>query len=129
MPGALPTPEQQAKIAAALLREPASTQRMAALLQEIIHSADPMRNPFRSTEKLAILRDKIARTTDVGQLLDARMQLVLNLLQTGQNDEALKENEAIMADIRQYVPPDNKNMPRWVEKLMSMSALALLRMG
>ena len=125
MPGSVQTPEQMAKNAAALLKEPESTRKMAALLQQIIRDADPMRNPFRSVEQVALLREKIARTTDFEQLLDLKMQLIQQVLQTGLADEALKENEDIIRQLRQYAPQDTKLLPQ----LLLMSALCHLRMG
>ena len=125
MSGAVQTPEQLARNAALLLKEPESTRRMAALLQQIINDADPMRNPFRSTEQVALLREKIAHTTDFGQLLDLKMQLILQVLQTGLADEALKENEEIIRQLRQYAPQDDRLLPQ----LLTTSALCYLRMG
>ena len=129
MPGSVPTPAQQAKIAAAILREPESTRRMAALLQQINQSANPMDNPFRSTEQVGKLRETIARTTDLGQLLNLRMQLTLQLLQVGLNEDALKENEALLAELRRYVPEDNKDLLRLLAQLLTTNALCHLRMG
>jgi hypothetical protein len=126
MAGSVPTAEQAAKIAAALLKEPASTQRMAALLQQITRDADPMRNPFRSTEQVAKLRTMIAQTTDFGQRMELRMQLIQHLLQTGQADAALKENEEVIEVTKSLGPSqDAKLMPR----LLTTSALCYLRMG
>ena len=129
MPGSVQTPEQLAKIAAALLKEPEGTRRMAALLQQIIRDADPMRNPFRSTDQVAYLRATIAHTTDLGRLLDLKIQLVQQVLQTGLADKALKENEEILRDLSHYVPQDTKNLPQLQAHLMTMSALCYLRMG
>ena len=124
-PGAVPTAEQAAKIAAAMLREPESTRRMAALLQQITRDADPLRNPFRSTEQVALLREKIIRTTDLAQHLELKLQLIQQLLQNGKPDEALKENEELVEQVRQYDPQDTKFLPR----LLTTSALCFLRMG
>jgi hypothetical protein len=129
MPGGVKTPEQTAKIAAALVQEPESTRRMAALLQQIIRDADPMRNPFRSTEQVQLLRAQIASTTDQSQLLDLKLQLITQVLQTGQADEALKENEEMIRQLRQYLPTDTKSLPQLMTQLMTTSALCYLRMG
>ena len=126
MVGSVPTAEQAAKTAAALLKEPASTQRMAAMLQQITRDADPMRNPFRSTEQVSRLRIMIAQTTDFGQRMELRMQLIQHLLQTGQADAALKENEQIIEVTKSLGPSqDAKLMPQ----LLTTSALCYLRMG
>ena len=128
-PGLEQTPEQLAKIEAAILKEPESTRRMAALLQQINQKADPMNNPFRSMEQVAKLREIIARTTDVGQLFNLKMQLVLNLLQIGQNEDALQVNEALLAELRQYASEDNSDLWRLLGQLMTMNAVCHLRMG
>jgi hypothetical protein len=125
MPGAVPTPEQAAKIAAAILKEPEGTRRMAALLQQITRDADPMRNPFRSSDQIPLLRARIAQTTDFGPLMDLRLQLVQALLMSGLPDEALKENQAIIGLVRQYDPQDKKLLPQ----LLTTNALCYLRMG
>ena len=125
MPGSVQTPEQAAKMAAALLNEPESTRRMAALLQQITREADPMRNPFRCTEQVALLRAAIVRATDPEQVLALKTQLVQQLLNTGQADVALRENEEIIRQWRQYAPQDNKFLPQF----LTTSALCYLRMG
>ena len=122
-PGLEQTPEQLAKIEAAILKEPESTRRMAALLQQINQKADPMNNPFRSMEQVAKLREIIARTTDVGQLFNLKMQLVLNLLQIGQNEDALQVNEALLAELRQYASEDNSDLWRLLGQLMTRFAI------
>lgn len=125
MPGVVQTPEQLARIAAIMEKEPESTRRMAALVQQITREADPMRNAYRSTEQVPLLRAVIARTTDPEKVLALKTQLVQQLLNTGQADAALKENEEIIRQWRLYAPKDNKFMPEF----MATSALCYLRMG
>lgn len=125
MPGAVQTPEQAAKFAAALLKVPESNRRMSALIQQITRDADPMRNPYRSTEQVALLRREIARTSNPEQMHNLRLQLVNQLLNTGQADVALKENEAIIREWRLFAPQDNKFLPQF----MAISALCYLRMA
>ena len=124
-PASVQTPEQRARIAAAMLKQPESTRRMAALLQQITRDADPMRNPFRSTDQVASLRALIARTTDQEKLFHYKVDLAQQILQTGQADEALKINEEVVRQWRQYAPQDNKFLPQF----LTTSALCYLRMG
>jgi len=125
-PGTNPDPAQAARRAAALQREPASTQRMAALLQQITRDADPLRNPYRSIEQLPLLRAQIARTTEFGPLMDLRMQLVQHLLQAGQPDEALRENEDLLRVMKQA---GSGQEDKFLPQLLTTSALCYLRMG
>ncbi len=125
-PGAVPTPEQAARSAAAALRQPASTRRMVALLQKITRDADPLRNPFRSAEQAALLRAQEAKITDPMQRFTLRMRLAWQLLSAGDPEGALRENEAIqrMMDAG-HVPPENRREPDWLE----FQAICWLRIG
>ena len=125
IPGAAPTPEQATKIAAAILKESEGTRRMAALFEQITRDADPMRNPFRSSDQIPLLRARIAQTTDFGPLMDLRLQLVQALLLSGLPDEALKENQDVIRLVSQYEPQDKKLLPQ----LLTTNALCYLRMG
>ena len=122
-----PTAEQAARIAAALLKEPEGTRRMAALLQQIIRDADPMRNPYRSTEQVAMLRTTLAGTTDPEKIIMLRMQLVQQLLNGGHPEEALWENETVERLMREHnVPVEDVHI---LPDLLAMRALCYLRMG
>ncbi|HVT73604.1 MAG TPA: CRTAC1 family protein [Lacunisphaera sp.] len=95
-PGAAMTPEQQAQWEATLQREPASTQRMAALLRRIREEADPMRNPNRSTEQVQIIRAVLAQSSlTTSQQLEARTLLAQQLLNSGAYPDALQETGVI----------------------------------
>jgi hypothetical protein len=81
--------------------QPESTRRMAALIAQIYASADPQRNPFRSEEKIQLLRrEEKAAEQDPSRRLNAKMQVALHLLQAGRIDEALAEYDAIDAFLR-----------------------------
>ena len=126
-PGARPTPEQEARTAAALLKEPEGTRRMAALLQQIIREADPTRNPFRSTEQVALTRAKLAETTDPQKIIMLRIQLAQQLLNAGKPEEALVENEAVERLMGENnIPVED---PRILPDLLNVRALCYLRMG
>ena len=128
MPGVTTsTPEQAARIAAALLKEPESTRRMAALLQQIIRDADPMRNPFRSTEQVALLRVNLTRATDPEKIIFLHIQLAQQLLNMGHSEEALWENETAERLMRQNnIPVEDVHI---LPDLLNVRALCYLRMG
>ncbi len=129
-PGYASTPEQQAKMAAALLREPASTQRMAAMVQRIAREADPMLNPFRSFDQVAGLRALEPQTTDPVQLLGLKVQLSIVLLQLGNSEEALKENAAATAIAKSIkVTTDITAFDQLQPDLLTTKAMCYLRMG
>ncbi len=126
-PGAVLTAEQAAKIAAAMLKEPESTRRMAALLQQIIHDADPMRNPYRCAEQVKLSRATLATATDPQKIIMLRIQLAQQLLNTGQPEEALVENETVERLMKQNnVPVEDVHI---LPDLLYVRALCYLRMG
>ena len=128
--GARPTPEQAARIDAAILKEPASTRRMVALLQKITHEADPMLNPFRCAENVAGLRVLIARATDSAELLRLKIQLALQELQAGDPEEALKENEDIERLMKQvHITATITAYDQMLPELMMAKAMCYLRLG
>jgi hypothetical protein len=103
-----------------------STRRMAALLQKITREADPLRNPFRSAEQVALIRAMITRVSDPKQLVGIKIQLAQQILQSGNPDEALKVNEEIEALMRQNgIPLDDQVLP----ELLTAKALCYMRMG
>jgi hypothetical protein len=125
-PGAVPTTEQLAWTAEALRHEPESTQQMAALLQKIAHDADPMRDPFRSTERVAVIRTTLTRETDPDKIIRLKIQLTQQLLNAGLSEEALLENEAVERLMREHgVKLDDAILP----DLLHVRALCYLRMG
>ena len=81
--------------AAKAFQQPESTRRMAALLAKITREADPLRNPFRNAEQAALLRDLLAKATDPRELLQIRIRLAWQLLNSGEPEGALKQYELV----------------------------------
>jgi hypothetical protein len=103
-----------------------STRRMAALLQKITREADPLRNPFRSAEQVALLRGIAAKITDPKELIRIKISIAQQVLQSGKPDEALKENEEIEQMMTANgVAMDDQVLP----ELLTAKALCFLRMG
>ncbi len=67
---------------------------MIAMVREIYDKSDPLRNPFRSRDKVPLLRAEL-RDAPVEKQLGLKMQIALCLLQAGQIDEALAEYDDI----------------------------------
>ncbi len=125
-PGAAPTAEQAAWTAAAIAKEPAGTQKMAALLQKIAGDADPLRNPFRSNERAVLTRKQFEEETDPDKKIRLRVQLSQQLLNAGRPEDALRENEGVEAMLRErHVALDGKILP----DLLHARALCYLRLG
>ena len=125
-PGAVPTPEQVAWTAAMLAKAPESTRKMAATLQKIIREADPMKNQFRATDRVPLIKAQLAHTTDADEAIRLRAQLTIQLLNAGLPDEALIENEAVERQLRA------RNIPvtgQVLADLLHVRAMCYLRMG
>lgn len=106
--------------------EPApSTRQMAERLAAIRQAADPLKNPFRSSDQLPILRRLIAQATDPQQKLDLRLKLAGQLLTSGDNAGALAEFKAISESGLGDVAVAAQLAP----ELMLNEALCHLRMG
>jgi hypothetical protein len=106
--------------------QPESTRRMAALLAKITREADPLRNPFRNAEQAALLRDLVAKATDPQQLLQLRMRLAWQLLDSGEPEGALKQYEIVRQKmLDDKVPVEEQREPEW----LTFQALCYLRMG
>ena len=126
-PGTVLTDEQLAQRAVMMLKEPASTQEMAALLQKIVKEADPARNPFRATEQLVSTRAKLAVETDAQNIILLRMQLSQQLLNAGLPEDALRENETVERMMREHnLPVEDVHI---LPNLLNTRALCYLRMG
>jgi hypothetical protein len=110
----------------ARLQQPESTRRMAALLAKITREADPLRNPFRNAEQVELLRDSLSRPAEPLQLLQTRMRLAWQLLDSGEPDGALKQYELIrQAMVDNKVPAAEQREPEW----LTFQAVCYLRMG
>jgi hypothetical protein len=107
-------------------QQPESTRRMVALLAKITREADPMRNPFRNAEQAGLLRDLLAKATDPREVLQIRMRLAWQLLNSGEPEGALKQYELVkqrMLDDK--VPIEEQREPEW----LTFQALCYLRIG
>ncbi|MBE2212887.1 MAG: CRTAC1 family protein [Opitutaceae bacterium] len=71
--------------------QPASNRRMALLLQDIYQRADPMRNQFRCTEQVFLLRRELASGPARDRIQELQYTLAKQLLQSGLPEEALEE--------------------------------------
>jgi len=126
-PGDILTPEQLARRAALLLKEPVGTQQMAALLQRLRTEADPGRNPFRASEQVAASRAKLAKETDAQNIILIRLRLAHQLLDSGLPEDALRENETIEQLMRENnIPVDDV---RILPDLLNTRAMCYLRMA
>ena len=99
---------------------------MAARLLEIATTGDPFKNPFRFPERVEILREKLARTTDPAQRLEIKLQFAHHLLSAGDSEAALKEFEGcerLMKGKGGTVPSPLLTM------LLTAKAMCYLRMG
>jgi len=110
----------------ARFRQPESTRRMAALLAKITREADPLRNPFRNAEQVALLRAALAQATDPQQVIQTRMKLAWQLLDSGEPDGALKEYDIVKQSmVDGKVPLEERREPEW----LTFQAICYLRMG
>ncbi len=72
--------------------QPESTRRMVARIREIHDQADPLRNPFRSSEQIPLL-EAMSGQRDLSQseaqrLAEVKLKLAVHYLQAGRTDEA-----------------------------------------
>jgi hypothetical protein len=105
--------------------QPESTRRMVAMIRRVYDEADPMRSPFRSTEKIPLLRARLPKADPAGRL-DLKMQIALHQLQSGHIAEALKEYDEIDAFLRElHWNPE----PALQSTLLTSRALCHLRAG
>jgi VCBS repeat protein/ASPIC/UnbV protein len=106
--------------------QPESTRKMAALLAKITREADPLKNPFRNAEQAALLRDILSKATDPQQVLQVRMRLAWQLLDSGEPEGALKQYELVRQRmIEDKVPVEDRREPEW----LTFQALCYLRIG
>ena len=106
--------------------QPESTRQMVALIQQIYQGSDPLRNRFRSSDQVPLLRALEAQATDPQKRFEVKMQLAKQLLQAGQSEEALHEYEAIEGFLREnHLPSDD----RLQELLLLSKAICHLRVG
>ncbi|MEO5961752.1 MAG: CRTAC1 family protein [Opitutaceae bacterium] len=92
--------------------QPESTRRMIARIGKIYRESDPLRNPFRSSDQIPLLRVKeaeaIAQKGDAQRIFDLKAQLAIHLLQAGRVEESLRQYDDIeRLLVAGNVPPDN----------------------
>jgi hypothetical protein len=103
-----------------------STVRMAELIKKIANEGNPLQNPFRAREQIAIYRGQLDAATSDRERVFILMRLGQDLLETGDCEGALEQFtrvEQIFA--AQNVPIDDK----LGTQLMINKALCYLRMG
>jgi len=106
--------------------QPESTRRMAALLAKITREADPLRNPYRNREQVALLRAMEAKTEDLAEVFRIRMRLAWQLLDAGMADEALEQYSVIQRMMEeQHVAPGDRREADW----LTFKATCGLRIG
>ncbi len=99
---------------------------MAELLARITREADPLRNPFRNREQAAILNGLRTQATDSERLLQIRIRLAWQYLDSGDADAALKEYDAIQRFmVDNNVPAGERKEVEW----LTFKAVCYLRMG
>ncbi len=106
--------------------QPASTKHMAALITQAYHDADPLQNPFRSSDQIPLLRTQAQATPDPERRFQIKLQLAAALLQAGDTDGALAEFDSIDAMLREYHQPPNERLQ---SLLLTNRALCHLRAG
>jgi VCBS repeat protein/ASPIC/UnbV protein len=107
-------------------RQADSTRRMAELLRRIARDADPMRNAFRNSERLAVLRSVLDSTTDPKSRAKVMVQISDELLQSGNPAEALKMTDAVESLLKENHIPAEENLQY---TFLSFRALCHLRLG
>ncbi|HEY1794433.1 MAG TPA: CRTAC1 family protein [Opitutaceae bacterium] len=126
LPGRLLAQAVPAAAAQKVPAQPDSNRRMAELLSKITAEGDPLKNPFRNAEQAQLLRDVLAKATDRTVILQTRMRLAWQLLDSGEPEAALKEYEVIRRRMDEdKVPPEQRMEPEW----LGFQAICHLRVG
>jgi hypothetical protein len=102
------------------------TIRMAERLQQLAAQANPVNNIFMNAERVKLLQAKIATNAEPSQLLSMRFSLASELLDSGQNAEALQEFEAVEQALK---TSDPQALPRNWARLKHKEALCWMRIG
>jgi len=104
--------------------QPESTRRMAALLAKVTREGNALKNPFRNSAQVSLLRASLEQTTDPQELL--QMKLAWQLLDSGDAEAALKHLaviEGMMEDMK--IPQEQRAEPEW----LSFRAICYMRLG
>jgi hypothetical protein len=99
---------------------------MAERLEQLARQANPVNNIFLNAERAKLLRIEVVRVTDPQQLQTLRYSLASELLDSGQNVEALQEFEGVEQTLKQT----NAEIYRrnWT-RLKHKEALCWIRIG
>ena len=106
--------------------QPESTLKMVARLRAAALTGDLFSNPFRFPERVQVLRDRLAATTDPAQLRAIKLQLAQELLNNGESEKALHGFE----DYERLLQEDHRplNSAQTV-MLLTAKAVCALRLG
>jgi hypothetical protein len=99
---------------------------MADRLQILAGRANPLKNIFLSTERAKLLQAELAKAPDTSQHLNLQYSLACELLDSGQNTEALQEFEAFEAGLKTF--NSDFYQKNW-SKLKLKEALCWMRIG
>jgi hypothetical protein len=102
------------------------TIRMAERLQKLAAQADPVKNIFLNAERARLLQTEVAKVADPGQHLGLQYSLACELLDSGQNTEALEQFERAEQEFKGYRP---EAFQRNWSKLKFKQALCWMRIG
>jgi hypothetical protein len=102
------------------------TIRMAERLEQLAQHADPVNNIFLNAERAKMLQAEVAKATDPQQLQILKYSLASELLDSGQNVEALREFEAVEEALKGQKPEIYQR--NWA-KLKYKEALCWMRIG
>jgi hypothetical protein len=86
-----------------------STRQMAALLRKIVRESDPLLNPYRCSEQVALLRPLVAQAKTMQEAFNLRTRLAEQLLDAAMPEEALAEYEGIEKMVSENSLPLGEN--------------------
>ncbi|MEO7598765.1 MAG: CRTAC1 family protein [Opitutus sp.] len=106
--------------------QPESTRKMAARLRELAVAGDPFGSPYRFTERVSILRERLAHTTEIAKIIETKILLAHNLLSGGESEAALQEFQ----DAEHLIKGNNQPLPPALAVMLATAkAVSFLRMG
>ena len=106
--------------------QPESTLKMVARLRAAALTGDLFSNPFRYPERVQVLRDRLAATTDPAQLRAIKLQLAQELLNNGESEKALHAFEDYERLLKDNLRPLNSAQ---TVMLLTAKAVCALRLG
>ena len=102
------------------------TIRMAERLEKLAQQANPVNNIFLNSERVKLLKAEVAKETEPQQLQGLKFSLACELLDSGQNTEALQEFEAVDQALKGSNP---QAYARVWGRLKHKEALCWMRIG